>query len=88
MTDFTDPTESAPEAQPPTTVDLLKKARQDHETAEAYVRQLEGNLKDARHKMFAVRDQMTKLAKQLLEEQLGSTYEARVVLYHLIGKWT
>jgi hypothetical protein len=78
------------EAEPPpklTTVQELKQAMRDHKTATDAATDAERVARTAKHAQFAAGDKVQKLAKRLLKEQLGSAYDARVVLYNLTGKW-
>ncbi len=71
---------------PSTTAELLKQAQQDHRIASQVVLDARSALKDAQQKDFAAGDLVKKLCLKLLTEQLGSEYEARVILYHMTGR--
>ena len=68
------------------TTDLIKDALRTQEKARDAKDQADAALKDARIALYAANDRVAKLCKQLLEEQLGSAYDARLVLYQMSGR--
>jgi hypothetical protein len=68
------------------TTDLIKDALRDQQRARERKDEADEAVRQARIALYNADDRVSKLCRQLLEEQLGSAYDARLVLYHMTGK--
>jgi hypothetical protein len=68
------------------TTDKIKLALHDHKQLQERVDQETEKLRQSKNALYEADRLVSNLTKQLLEETLGSVYDARVVLYHLTGK--
>ena len=71
---------------PINTTDLIKEALGAQEKALDAKDQADASLRAARVALYAANDRVSKLCKQLLEEQLGSVHDAQLVLYQMSGR--
>lgn len=69
-----------------TTTDKIKDALRDQERQKQRVNEDTERLRQSKIALDTANQTVHKLVKQLLEETLGSAYDARVVLYQMTGR--